>query len=332
MANNAWQPLKFDFFFQPDYTKTMRNKNPEQMLMESFSAHITPQTLLPAALQGWEAYLKDQGRSPHTIKAFLGDLSLLVNFLPPDLSIGSIATRDLNNFLHWLQNGRGISCSPKSLARRITSIKAFFRWLHQAKRIPADPAEKLLQQSVLSPTPQVLTAPEQESILQAALTLHQSAKPDARPITLLTLLLQTGIKKSECLSIRINHLDLNTPNGPMLFIRYINSRNRYKERDLSLSAEWADFYQTYQTQYTPNEQVFPWSPRRLEYILEDLSLAAGLSKHVSFDMCRWTCALNDWLAGMEKETLRQKLGISAIQWREVQLKLRRLAEQVPLSA
>ncbi|MCA1953729.1 MAG: site-specific integrase, partial [Anaerolinea sp.] len=106
--------------------------------MNSFSSHITPQTLLPAALQGWEMYLKDQGRSPYTIKAFLGDMNLLLNFLPPDQPIGAISTRDLNNFLHWLQNGRDVPCSPKSLARRITSLKAFFRWLHQAGRIPAD--------------------------------------------------------------------------------------------------------------------------------------------------------------------------------------------------
>lgn len=44
-------------------------------------------------------------------------------------------------------------------------------------------------------------------------------------------------------------------------------------------------------------------------------------------MCRWTCALNDWLAGMEREKIRQKLGISPIQWREVSMKLEKLAEQ-----
>jgi integrase/recombinase XerD len=42
-------------------------------------------------------------------------------------------------------------------------------------------------------------------------------------------------------------------------------------------------------------------------------------------MCRWTCALNDWKSGMDKEALRQKLGISKIQWRETSNKLRLLA-------
>jgi integrase/recombinase XerD len=75
------------------------------------------------------------------------------------------------------------------------------------------------------------------------------------------------------------------------------------------------------------DAVFPWSQRRLEYLLEDLSLQAGLSKHLSFEMCRWTCALSDRQSGMEPDQIRQKLGISKIQWREVGMKLRRLASQ-----
>jgi len=78
-------------------------------------------------------------------------------------------------------------------------------------------------------------------------------------------------------------------------------------------------------QYKPSDQVFPWSPRRLEYLLEDLGKETGLIKHLSFDMCRWTCALNDWKSGEDRDQIRQKLGISKIQWREVSLKLRQLA-------
>jgi len=77
--------------------------------------------------------------------------------------------------------------------------------------------------------------------------------------------------------------------------------------------------------YKPVEQLFPWSPRRLEYLLEDVGREAGLDKHLSFDMCRWTSALNDWQSDMDRENLRQKLGISKIQWREISMKLRQLA-------
>jgi integrase/recombinase XerD len=60
--------------------------------------------------------------------------------------------------------------------------------------------------------------------------------------------------------------------------------------------------------------------------LEDIGEEAGLEKHLSFDMCRWTCALRDWKSDMNREHLRQKLGISKIQWREVSMKLKQLSQ------
>ncbi len=293
------------------------------------SPHITLQTPLLPAVNSWKYFLNDQGRSPHTVKAFAADIHLLASFLPPDRPLGNITTLDLNHFLHWLQTGRGVPCSPKSLARRITSLKAFFRWLHKGGVLVTDPAEKVLQQSVISPMPEVLTAEEIRSVLEIADTYRKAKRPDARHYTLLTLLLHTGIKKGECLAISPNHLDLEGPSGPYLFVRYPTLRNRYKERKIELPAEWVEAYQEYCSQYPLTDRVFPWSPRRLEYLLEDLGQEAGLTKHVSFDMCRWTCALNDWTAGIEQEKIRQKLGISKIQWREVSMKLRQLAGKEP---
>jgi site-specific recombinase XerD len=290
------------------------------------SARITAMTSLAPTLRAWEIYLRDQGRSYYTIKAFLGDLQLLAGYLPPDRSLGAVTTNDLNTFLHWMQSGRGVPCSPKSLARRITSIKAFFRWLNRGGVLLADPAEKVVQHSVISPLPQVLSVAEQADVLDAAQDYRRRSRPDARPYTLLALLLATGIKKGECLAINLNHIDLEAPGGAILFVRYGSLRNRYKERKIALPEDWLTVYCEYLAQYHPDEQLFPWSPRRLEYLLEDLGEEAGLEKHLSFDMCRWTCALNDLHAGVETEKIRQKLGISKIQWREIGMKLRRLAE------
>ncbi|MHB0987281.1 MAG: tyrosine-type recombinase/integrase [Bellilinea sp.] len=289
--------------------------------------HITSQTPLLPTIGSWELFLLDQGKSPYTVKAFLGDLQLLAKFLPPDKTVGTVTTKDLNNFLTWLQTGRGIPCSPKSLARRITSIKAFFRWLHKSGGIMVDPAEKVVQQSVISPLPTVLTRSEQEKVIQVAEKYRQAKKPDARPYTLLKLLLSTGIKKGECLAININHIDLQAPGGPVLFVRYASPSNRYKERKIDLPAEWVESYQEYLAQYQPKDVVFPWSPRRLEYLLEDLGEEAGIDKHLSFDMCRWTSVLRDWQSDLEHEQIRQKLGISKIQWREISMKLRQLSAQ-----
>ncbi|GAP10471.1 site-specific recombinase XerD [Bellilinea caldifistulae] len=291
------------------------------------SIHITSQTPLLPAIRSWEIYLLDQGKSPYTVRAFQNDLQLLAGYLPPDRPVGAISTRDINNFLNWLQQGRGVPCSPKSLSRRITSIKSFFRWLHQSGRILVDPAEKVVQQSVISPLPTVLTDEEVEKALETANAYRSAKKPDARPYTLLLLLLSTGIKKGECLAIHTNHIDLEAPGGPILFVRYASPRNRYKERKIPLPEEWVASYREYLAQYQPKDVIFPWSPRRLEYLLEDIGEEAGLHKHLSFDMCRWTCALRDWNADMNREHLRQKLGISKIQWREISLKLKQLSQK-----
>jgi integrase/recombinase XerD len=296
------------------------------------TAHITAHTPLPPAIRAWELYLQDQGRSLYTIKAFIGDLQLLANYLPADRTLGAISTNDLNHFLQWLQKGRGVPCSPKSLARRITSLKSFFRWLHQAGVMVVDPAEKVIQQSVISPLPVVLTKEETARVLEVANGYRTARKPDARPYTLLALILETGIKKGECLALALNHIDLEAQNGPILFVRYTNPSSRYKERKIPLSPDWIASYQEYLAQYKPAERVFPWSPRRLEYLLEDIGEEAGLDKHLSFDMCRWTSALDAWEGGVEPERIRQKLGISKIQWREISLKLRQLSGEQSVAA
>jgi integrase/recombinase XerD len=252
-------------------------------------------------------------------------MQLLSSYLPPDRNLGAVTTVELNHFLAWLQKGRGVPCSPKSLARRITSIKAFFRWLQRGGVLMTDPAVKVIQQSVISPLPDVLNDDEVARAMEAAVAFRSAKKPDTRPYLLLALLLETGIKKGECLTLTRNHIDLEAPNGPILFVRYASPASRYKERKIALSTDWISAYEEYLLQYNPAEHIFPWSPRRLEYLLEDLGSAAGLTKHLSFDMCRWTSALDDWKSGVESEKIRQKLGVSKIQWREVSLKLRQLA-------
>lgn len=291
---------------------------------KQLTSHLTAQTSLASAINSWQAYLADQGRSPNTIKAFLSDVKLLTTFLPEDITIGKITTKDLNRYFEWMEKERDVPCSPKTLARRITATKSLFRWLHQYGVLMVDPAEKVAQRSAISPLPTVLTPDEYEAVLLAADRHRRANKPDARPYALVYLLLTTGIKKSETLGIELEHIDLEAPNGPIVFIKYASPANRYKERKLPLAEDWIPAYQEYLAQYQPTEKLFPWSPRRLEYLLEDIGNEAGLTKHLSFDMCRWTSALNDFRAGEEPDKIRQKLGVSKIQWRELFIKLKQL--------
>lgn len=295
------------------------------MAEKKLTSHLTQNSSLASAINSWEMFLADQGRSPNTIKAFLSDVRLLTTFLPENVAIGKITTKDLNRYFEWMEKERDVPCSPKTLARRITSVKSLFRWLRQYGVLVVDPAEKVAQRSAISPLPIVLTPKEYEDVLLAADRHRRAAKPDARSYALVYLLLSTGIKKSETLGLLLEHIELDSPNGPQIFIKYPTPANRYKERKLSLPEDWIPAYEDYLAQYNPEEKLFPWSPRRLEYLLEDIGNEAGLKKHLSFDMCRWTCALNDYQAGEEPDKIRQKLGVSKIQWRELFIKLKQLA-------
>lgn len=297
----------------------MKQKN------KGINAQISESTLLRPAIQAWKYFLRDQGRSHHTLKAFEADMMLLEEFMPTDKQIGQISTKELEDYLTWLEKDRGVPCSPKSLSRRITSLKSFFRWLAQNAVISVDPAEKLIQKTVTSPLPTVLTAQELKDALEAADSIRTSASADPRPYVLMLLVLETALKKGECLNLKTNHLELSNPEEAYVFVRYPNQRYRFKERKISVSPEWVDAYNQYAEKYQIKDQVFPWSQRRLEYLLEDVTNAAKMDKHISFDLLRWTSALNDFSNGVEQDKIRQKLGISKIQWREVKSKLRNLA-------
>lgn len=279
---------------------------------------------LKAAIMAWCEHLRTEGARENTVKSFGGDLNLFADFFGPGKSLNQITTRELER---WLQDQRARGRSPKTYARRITSLKAFFRWLTGINVLTYDPAESIIQQTVLSPLPLFLTEVEVERAREAARQLWRTAdKPDIRPYLLFTLLLQTGIKKNECLNLELNHVDAADDNEPVLWIRYKDTRDRYKERKLKLEPSWVKAYDEYLAIYRPEQKIFPYSPRRLEYLLEDVTKAAALEKHISFEMCRWTCAVRDAKAGLDFDRIRAKLGLSKIQWREIGMKLKKLVE------
>src|SRR5260370_32395483 len=116
-------------------------------------------------------------------------------------------------------------------------------------------AAALIQQCVISPLPELLSEREVQAAWAAAGALRQAEKPDSRPYVLFTLLLQTGIKKGECLGLVPNHVDLSNPAEPVLWVRYPDPRHRYKERKLRLDPSWIPAYQAYLAQYEPRDKL-----------------------------------------------------------------------------
>jgi integrase/recombinase XerD len=286
---------------------------------------------LQAALGAFEQHMQFEGFSLHTVRAFNSDLRLFAKYIGAGHAIGDIGTHDLNEFLAWLLNARGVPCSPKSYARRVTSLKVFFGWLSQKEYLLADPAANVAQRSVSSPLPQLPTRADVEHALTVAdgwRSANVKGKPDARPWLLLRLLWLTGIKKGEAMAIVPNHIVREGPDGPHLHIRYKSPRMRYKERKVLLTDGWLAALDDYLAQYAPTDTLFTCTARNLEYILHDIADAAGLpTGALSFENLRWASALNDYTAGVDHDAIRERLGISKITWRETRLKLSRLASR-----
>jgi len=284
------------------------------------SVTLAPQTPIFEALTVYLYALERSGASFHTIKAFKSDIGLLAQWAGDEKPIGEFGTRDLNRFLKWMKEERGRPCSPKTYARRVTALKHFFGYLFdEAQAIPRDPSNAVIQHTVAMGLPDVLSDQEVEQALTASTIIRKGIageRPDARPYSLLTLILETGIKKSEASSLYWHDVIRDHPDGPQIWIRYSNPKLRYKERLISISTDWLRVLAEYtQQQKKKGETIFNRTPRLLEYVLRDIANQAGLpATRLSFETLRWTCALHDYKEGMEPEKLRQKLGISRITW------------------
>lgn len=289
------------------------------------SEGLTAQSALRAAKSAFDVHMAREGFTRNTMKAFKSDLNIFTRFAGAWTAIGDISTADLERFAEWLVEDREAPCSPKSLARRVTTLKVFFGWLSDVDILPRNPAAPVVHEPVSTPLPDVLTSSQVERVLTVTEGLRQAEDPDARPHLLISLLLHTGIKKAECMGITLNHIDLENSAAPILWIRYANPERRHKERKLQLPASWPPVLSEYQAQYEPDEALFPCTARNLEYVLSGVADQAGLAQGVSFEMLRWTCAVRDYKAGMKSTELRQKLGLSKVTWRQTKQKIARLA-------
>lgn len=285
-------------------------------------------------LPAFEQHMKEAGFAHNTVKSFASDVRLIGSYFP-DKPINQYGTEDLNKFLHWLKEERGISCKPKSYARRVTTMKVLFGWLSKSDVVVINPAEAVVQESASSPLPDI---PNEEQIAQALAVAEswrsgktitgESRKADVRPLLLLKLLLQTGGKKGEIKGIHLEHILREDEDNPQIFVRYANPRLRYKERKVAIDPEWVKILDEYTPAYNIHDELFTCTPRNLEYILTNIGEEAGLERGLlSFENLRWVSALEDLKNGMDQELIREKLGLSKITWRETRAKLDRLREK-----
>jgi site-specific recombinase XerD len=311
---------------EPGPTLTV-NGAPDDALGLDQMPTLRSDSTLADALVGFDEYMLRKGFSDNTITAFRNDLKIFGGYVGETARLHHIGTANLEDYLEWLQHERGIPCSAKTLARRITTLKVLFGWLHGIGVLGTDPAEPVAQQPARPPLPIILRDQEVTALVRVARDyLWDRRQPDARPYLLVSLLLQTGIKKAECARLLVGDLDVSRPQAPELTVRYVEEGQAHKNRVLSLNQTIVPALNQYLEQYKPETYLFECTPRNLEYILDEVGQKANIrSVQVGFETLRWTCAVRDFRNGMPEERLRLKLGLSKISWRETREKIHQLA-------
>ncbi|MGB3909596.1 MAG: site-specific tyrosine recombinase XerD [Pseudolysinimonas sp.] len=146
----------------------------------------------------------ERGRSPHTIAAYRRDLSRLLDSLRRAgiSDAGTIAPRHLVAFARELREGPA-PLAASSVARMLSSVRGFTRFLVDEQRIPVDPAADLIAPKLPDRLPKALTIAQVESLLAAT----DGDEPGVlRDRALLELLYATGARVSEAVSLNVDDL------------------------------------------------------------------------------------------------------------------------------
>jgi integrase/recombinase XerC len=145
--------------------------------------------------------------SPHTLRAYRTDLADLVAGLGA-LEVTEASAVDLFLLRRWLTTLRDRRLAPRSVARRISAVRAFFGWLADARRIGASPAEGLRLPRRPRSLPSVLRGEEVRRLLEHEEGEDARSWRSARDRALLETLYSTGARVSEVASLDLRDIDL----------------------------------------------------------------------------------------------------------------------------
>lgn len=145
----------------------------------------------------------EKGYSRNTILAYSSDLNKWIIFLKKEkIAWGQAGEEDLVRFIHE-QSRAGLSA--RSLARMISSLKSFYKFLLLDGLVEKNQAANLSSPKIWLKLPQFLTVDEVESLLQQP---DESRIRGIRDRAMLELLYATGLRVSELVSLKIKELNM----------------------------------------------------------------------------------------------------------------------------
>ena len=152
-------------------------------------------------LNGFEDHLAAQGNEMNTIRSYLYDLRQYVRFTQDQRRTPVEADTDLiREYIHSLFD---LGLSPRSVNRKISSIKGYYQYLVLSRILRHDPAAELELLKVGRHLPQTLTVEEAASIIEAA---GSDDPRGLRDRLALELLYGAGLRITELLDLKVSDI------------------------------------------------------------------------------------------------------------------------------
>lgn len=169
----------------------------------------------------------ERGLAENTIVAYRRDLTRYVAFLDRR-GLGAaddVGERDVRSFLASLSASTHgpdeVSYAATSVARGLSAVRSFHRWLLREGFVASDPAATVIRPRLPRPLPHPLTLDEVESILAIP---AEGSVAGARDRAILELLYGAGLRVSELTGLDVDDVDLDEG-----AVRVIGKGNKQRE-------------------------------------------------------------------------------------------------------
>ncbi len=139
--------------------------------------------------------------SNNTIQSYKNDLNRYHIFIK-NKQLNDITRDDIKDYLKYLSN---LNLSDRTIARNISSIKSFYKFLLIEKYVTSDPLEFIDAPKIRKSLPNVLSIDEVLQLLDIELTDNFSYRNKA----MLELMYATGLRVSELVNLKVHNVDLN---------------------------------------------------------------------------------------------------------------------------
>ncbi len=276
----------------------------------------------PAArdsLQGWLASQKAlKGASDNTLDAYSRDIAGFLAFMTEHhgqtQGLGALARISTADMRSWMAFTRGHDVGSRSLARKLSAVKSFYRWL--SEREGFEPTAVLATRSpkFQRKLPRPLS-PEAASDMIDTLEV-QSLTPwiSARDQAVVTLLYGCGLRISEALGLTGADLPIGST------LRIIGKGN--KERMVPVIAPARDAVERYVAicpyEITPQSPVFrgarggKLNPRVIQKVVEQTRMQLGLPATATPHAMRHSFATHLLNAGGDLRAIQELLGHASL--------------------